>query len=68
MTEPRSALAAARELLAEVNRDGPKVVTFSRGLAIGALVGAAIAGMAMLDRRRTRRAPGIERDRGVTGG
>jgi hypothetical protein len=51
MTEPRSVVDTAREIFAEVNRGGPRVATFTRGLAIGALVGAAIAGMAMLDRR-----------------
>jgi hypothetical protein len=47
----KSPASAAREVLAELNRGGPRLVTFTRGLAIGALVGAAIAGTAMLDRR-----------------
>jgi hypothetical protein len=51
MTERPSAIETAREILAEVGRGGPKVVMFTRGLALGALVGAAIAGMAVLDRR-----------------
>jgi hypothetical protein len=50
------AVQAVREVLDDLNRGGPRLVTFSRGLALGALVGAAIAGMAMLD-RRTRRGP-----------
>jgi len=34
--------------------DSPTVSTFLRGLAVGALVGAAIAGSALLQRRRPR--------------
>jgi hypothetical protein len=38
----------------------PTVSTFLRGLAIGALVGAAIAGSALLQRRRARNEETIE--------
>jgi hypothetical protein len=51
MSDAASRLRAARETIAALNLDGPRVATFARGLALGALVGAAIAGTAMLDRR-----------------
>jgi hypothetical protein len=51
MTGSRTPLESAREVLDELGRGGPRVVTFARGLAIGALVGAAIAGTALLERR-----------------
>jgi hypothetical protein len=38
--------------LAPSDSDTPTVASFLRGLAIGALVGAAIAGSALLQRRR----------------
>jgi hypothetical protein len=55
MSGSRSPASAAREVLSELNRGGPRLVTFTRGLALGALVGAAIAGTAMLDRRTRER-------------
>jgi hypothetical protein len=46
--------AAIRRLVPDVTdaSDGPTVASFLRGLAMGALVGAAIAGSALLQRRR----------------
>jgi hypothetical protein len=58
----KPAVEAVREILDELNRGGPRLVTFSRGLALGALVGAAIAGMAMLDRRTRRGARSTDDD------
>jgi len=49
--DARSAATTARELLDELGEDGPRLATFARGLAIGALVGAALAGTALLERR-----------------
>jgi hypothetical protein len=45
---------AIRRLVPDVTdaSDGPTVASFLRGLAVGALVGAAIAGSALLQRRR----------------
>ena len=45
---------AIRRLVPDVSdaSDGPTVASFLRGLAVGALVGAAIAGSALLQRRR----------------
>jgi hypothetical protein len=45
---------AIRRLVPDVTResDPPTVASFLRGLAVGALVGAAIAGSALLQRRR----------------
>jgi hypothetical protein len=57
VTDRRNPVAAAREALGELGRDGPRLATFARGLALGALVGAAIAGTAMLDRRSRSRTP-----------
>ena len=41
----------------------PPTSTFLRGLAVGALVGAAIAGSLLLGGRRRRRDPGVETKR-----
>jgi hypothetical protein len=57
MKTERSGLAAAREMLGEMGESGPRLATFARGLALGALVGAAIAGTALLE-RRTRQVKG----------
>ena len=51
MKDARSAATTARELLDELGQGGPRLATFARGLAIGALVGAAIAGTALIERR-----------------
>jgi hypothetical protein len=50
----RSALERLVPELAPPDGASPVVSTFLRGLAIGALVGAAIAGSALLQRRRAR--------------
>jgi hypothetical protein len=50
----RSALERLVPELAPPDDASPIVSTFLRGLAIGALVGAAIAGSAILQRRRAR--------------
>ena len=49
---------AIRRLVPDVTdaSDGPTVASFLRGLAVGALVGAAIAGSALLQRRRNQAA------------
>ncbi len=59
----RSALERVVPELAPPDDASPVVSTFLRGLAIGALVGAAIAGSAILQRRRSHeeaQAPAIE--------
>jgi hypothetical protein len=56
MSDRRSGLQAARAVLDELNEGGPRVATFARGLALGALVGAALAGTALLERRSRTRA------------
>jgi hypothetical protein len=50
----RSPLERLLPELAPPDDVSPTVSTFLRGLAIGALVGAAIAGSALLQRRRAR--------------
>ena len=50
----RSPLERILPALAPPDDVSPTVSTFLRGLAIGALVGAAIAGSALLQRRRAR--------------
>jgi hypothetical protein len=50
----RSALERLVPELAPPDDASPLLSTFLRGLAIGALVGAAIAGSAILQRRRSR--------------
>jgi len=44
------------------NEDAPRIAVFMRGLTIGALVGAAIAGSALWERTR-RRAQGVSAQR-----
>jgi hypothetical protein len=53
---PRSALERLVPELAPPDNVSPVVSTFLRGLAIGALAGAALAGSALLQRRRAREA------------
>jgi hypothetical protein len=56
----RSPLERLLPDLAPPDDVSPTVSTFLRGLAIGALVGAAIAGSALLQRRRARGEEAIE--------
>jgi hypothetical protein len=51
---PTQGLKDLADLLAE---EQPRMSTFLRGLTIGALVGAAIAGSTLWSRRRRRRTP-----------
>ncbi|MDQ2965659.1 MAG: hypothetical protein M3R57_07400 [Chloroflexota bacterium] len=53
---PRSALERLVPELAPPDNVSPVVSTFLRGLALGALAGAALAGSALLQRRRAREA------------
>ena len=46
-------------------RDGPLLSSFMRGLSAGALIGAAIAGSALIQRRRTASHANESRDAGV---
>jgi hypothetical protein len=50
--QPSDVLERLVPALAPTDSDTPTVASFLRGLAIGALVGAAIAGSALLQRRR----------------
>jgi hypothetical protein len=52
VTEPRSPIQGLTDLSEFLEHEQPRVAKFLRGLAIGALVGAAIAGSTIWQRRR----------------
>jgi len=52
MTEPRSPIQGLTDLSELLEHEQPRIAKFLRGLAIGALVGAAIAGSTIWQRRR----------------
>lgn len=71
MSDNDSLIARLGQAAEAVTGDDQRATTFARGLILGALVGAAIAGSTIWQRRRQARpglpAPGAERDR-PTGG
>jgi hypothetical protein len=52
MTTPRSPIQGLTDLSELLAQEQPRVSKFVRGLAVGALVGAAIAGSTIWQRRR----------------
>jgi hypothetical protein len=52
MSQPRSPIQGLTDLSEMLEHEQPRVSKFLRGLAIGALVGAAIAGSTIWQRRR----------------
>ena len=52
MTTPRSPIQGLTDLSELLVKEQPRVSKFVRGLAVGALVGAAIAGSTIWQRRR----------------
>jgi hypothetical protein len=52
VTTPRSPIQGLTELSELLAKEQPRVSKFVRGLAVGALVGAAIAGSTIWQRRR----------------
>ena len=55
MTQPRSPIQGLTDLSEMLDHEQPRISKFLRGLAIGALVGAAIAGSTIWQRRLARR-------------
>jgi hypothetical protein len=52
LTTPRSPIQGLTDLAELLGKEQPRVSKFVRGLAVGALVGAAIAGSTIWQRRR----------------
>jgi hypothetical protein len=61
--DPRKGLERLARVAEDAAGDDPRAATFVRGLVLGALVGAAIAGSTIWQRRRAAAGIGEERQR-----